>query len=172
MRAAFTRETGTTPTPDDERALLRREIDAELLYREALALRLDRNDRSIRWQLVKKMSFFEGVEASPDDDALDRMARDPGFDRDDPVIRRMLVEKVRLLARARQRGGRSVYRSASPLHRPTPGESAEEIRSRALHGVDYAILRPPRATPIGWRCASGDQRSPNANVRADLGAGG
>lgn len=101
MRAAFTRDTGTAPTADDERALLRREIDSELLYREALALGLDRDDRSIRWQLVEKMSFIEGVEEPADDEALYRSARDLGFDRDDPVIRRMLVEKMRLLVQAR-----------------------------------------------------------------------
>jgi hypothetical protein len=101
MRAAFARDTGTSPTTDDERALLRREIDTELLYREALALGLDRDDRSIRWQLVEKMSFIEGVEAPPDEEALYRAARALGFDRDDPVIRRMLVEKMRLLVQAR-----------------------------------------------------------------------
>ncbi len=100
MRASFARDTGTSPTTDDERTLLRREIDTELLYREALALGLDRDDRSIRWQLVEKMSFIEGVEAPPDDEALYRKARDLGLDRDDPVIRRMLVEKMRLLVQA------------------------------------------------------------------------
>jgi len=101
MRAAFARDTGLAPTADDERALLRREIDTELLYREALALGLDRDDRSIRWQMVEKMSFIEGVEEPADAEAFYRQARDLGFDRDDPVIRRMLVEKMRLLVQAR-----------------------------------------------------------------------
>lgn len=99
--ANFTRATGFAPSPDDERVLLAREIDTELLYREALALGLERGDRTVRWQLVEKMSFIDGVDESQGDgEALYRKARALGFDQDDPVIRRMLVEKLRLIVKA------------------------------------------------------------------------
>jgi hypothetical protein len=101
MRDTFTRQTGLTPTPDDERTLLAREIETELVYQEALRLGLDRGDRSIRWQLVQKMTFLDGLDDdTADRDALYREARALGFDRDDPVIRRMLVEKLRLLVKS------------------------------------------------------------------------
>lgn len=97
----FTRTTGRAPTTEDRRTLASAEVDAELLYREALALGLDRGDPSIRWQLAEKMGFLEGIEAEADDArALFARARGLGFDRDDPVIRRMLVEKLRLLIKA------------------------------------------------------------------------
>ncbi len=100
LRDDFTRTTGLPVTPDDERALVAREIDDELLYREALARGLDHGDRSVRWQLAEKMRFLAGDEHAGDDDGLAARARALGFDRDDPVIRRMLIEKVRLLEKA------------------------------------------------------------------------
>jgi len=101
LRESFTRQTGFAPSPDDERALLGREVDTELLYREALALGLERGDRTIRWQLVEKMSFIDGVDdPQVDGEALYRRARALGFDQGDPVIRRMLVEKLRLIVKA------------------------------------------------------------------------
>src|SRR5262249_23940602 len=100
----FATATGQPPGPDDRRAplarraLLAREIDAELLYREALARGLDRGDPSIRWQLVEKMSFLDGLdERAGDADGLFARAQRLGLERDDPVIRRMLIEKLRLL---------------------------------------------------------------------------
>jgi len=97
----FTRTTGQRPGPDDRRALIAREIDSELLYREALARGLDRGDPSIRWQLVEKMSFLEGMDDRMGDPGdLFARARRLGLERDDPVIRRMLIEKLRLLVKA------------------------------------------------------------------------
>lgn len=101
LREEFTRTTGLPVTPDDERALVAREIDDELLYREALARGLDHGDRSVRWQLAEKMRFLTAHdEPGGDTEALVARARALGLDRDDPVIRRMLIEKVRLLVKA------------------------------------------------------------------------
>ncbi len=100
LRDEYTRATGLAPTPADERALVTHAVDDELLYRDALARGLDRDDRSIRWQLVEKMSFLDGRdEYDTDRDASFARALALGLDRDDPVIRRMLIEKVRLLVK-------------------------------------------------------------------------
>jgi len=62
----FTRRTGAAPTPGDQAALVRQAVDEEVLYREALARGLDRDDRSVRHRVVEKMRFLT---ARPDDDA-------------------------------------------------------------------------------------------------------
>jgi hypothetical protein len=98
LRAEFAAKTGAMPIPAEERALIEAEIDDELLYREAIALGLDRNDRSIRHYLAENLRFvLDGAEAA-DEAALERQAIDWGLDRTDRVVRRMLIDKMRLLA--------------------------------------------------------------------------
>ena len=48
---------GRPPTADEERGLIDRFIDDEVLYREAIALGLDRGDLIVRRRLVQKMEF-------------------------------------------------------------------------------------------------------------------
>jgi len=97
LRDEFRRQTGSPPTPEQERALVGEEVDEEILYREALARGLENGDRSVRWWLIKKMRFVAEDPAESDDD-LYRKARELGLDRDDIVIRRILAQKMRLLA--------------------------------------------------------------------------
>jgi hypothetical protein len=105
IRAAYTRETGLPLTATDEKALLDREIREEILYREALAHGLHLNDRSIEWRLASKMSFVASADGEaeaeggnlPATHELARQAAALGLDRDDVVIRRILLHKVRLL---------------------------------------------------------------------------
>ncbi|MEE8311541.1 MAG: peptidyl-prolyl cis-trans isomerase [Candidatus Binatia bacterium] len=121
IKDLYTRDTGLTATEADERALLDREIRDELLYREALAHGLHLHDRSIQWRLVSKMRFLsasdsaappergapgEGAEDEESDNHEDgdpedlyRQALELGLDRDDVVVKRILVHKMRLLIR-------------------------------------------------------------------------
>lgn len=97
IRADFVRSTGMHLTPEDGEALIRREIDEELLYREALARGLDRWDRSIRYRLVQKMRFLKDVPEGAEEE-LHREALELGLGRDDVVVRRLLIQKMRLIA--------------------------------------------------------------------------
>jgi hypothetical protein len=100
VRAEFVRQTGVPPTPAEDAALLARELDDEVLFREALARGLDRDDPSIRARLIEKMRFLHGGEhATATRDALLREARALDLGREDAVVRRSLVERMRLLAR-------------------------------------------------------------------------
>jgi len=100
LRAGLARQTGVSPSPDQEAALVAHELDQEILYREALARGLDRSDPSIRFRLVEKMRFLsDGGEERQDDEALYRQALALGLDRDDAIVRRALIEKMRLIAR-------------------------------------------------------------------------
>jgi len=113
MREDYAQATGLQPNADDEAALVDRWIDEELLYREAQARGLDRNDRSVRNWLAEQARVLEddaaapggspvGEAAGPADpasrDALYARALELGLDRKDLVVRRILVQKMRLLA--------------------------------------------------------------------------
>ena len=97
MRAAYTRETGLPATPADEVALIDRAIDEELLFREALARGLYQNDRSVRNWLVEQMRAVNEDHYGNADD-LYAQARALELDQKDLVVRRILVQKMRLLA--------------------------------------------------------------------------
>jgi hypothetical protein len=56
---------GRPPTPDEERGLIDRFVDDEVLYRQALALGLDRGDLIVRRRLVQKMEFVLRGAAPP-----------------------------------------------------------------------------------------------------------
>ncbi len=86
--------TGRAPDAAERRALLEREIDDELLVREALARGIDRDDPVVRERLVRNMRFLRG-EDSGDADALLREARALGMDRSDTVVRRRLIQQLR-----------------------------------------------------------------------------
>lgn len=58
LRAEHERRTGTPPSPEQERALVADHAESEILYREALALGLDRGDPIVRRRLVEKMRFL------------------------------------------------------------------------------------------------------------------
>jgi len=63
LRQDHLRRSGALPTDEEERALIEQFLDTEVLYREALALGLDRGDIIVRRRLVQKMEFLtEGVD--------------------------------------------------------------------------------------------------------------
>lgn len=55
---ALARRTGARPTAAEREALIADYVEEEVLYREALALGLERGDRIIRRRLVQKMEFL------------------------------------------------------------------------------------------------------------------
>ena len=75
LRRAFQQEHlrrhGRQPTAEEERALVDRYVDNEVMLREALALGLDRGDIIVRRRLVQKMEFLnQGLDApAPPTDA-------------------------------------------------------------------------------------------------------
>ncbi len=58
LRRDHQRRAGALPSPEEEAGLVRRFVDDEVLYREALALGLDRGDVIVRRRLVQKMRFL------------------------------------------------------------------------------------------------------------------
>jgi hypothetical protein len=86
---------GSAPSAATEAHLVDAAIDEEVLYREALALGLDRREGVIRDRLVRLARFVD--ENLPEDAAAsEAAARQLGLDRHDLVIRRHLVNSMRL----------------------------------------------------------------------------
>jgi parvulin-like peptidyl-prolyl isomerase len=94
MHADFTQRWGIPPAAEQMTALLTQAIEEELLYREARVLALDFEDRSVQRRLLEKMRAL-GERVGRSQAELIREARNLGLD-NDPVIRRLLIEKMRL----------------------------------------------------------------------------
>lgn len=90
----FQRRGNGPPSEAQRRALVAQAVDEEVLLREARLLGLALGDGSIRRRLVEKMRLV-GDRPGRDEDELVRDARALGLD-DDVVIRRLLVEKMRI----------------------------------------------------------------------------
>jgi hypothetical protein len=117
----------------DARGVVEGAVDEEILYREALAHGLDRNDPAVHGRLVEKARFLvegETGTSSATDEELYRKAIALGLDRDDALVRGILVRQMRLLLK---RSGRE----------PLPDDA--ELRAYlARHRDEY--LEPPRVS--------------------------
>jgi hypothetical protein len=102
IREDYARTLQTVPSAADVAALVAREADEEMLYREALLIGLDRRDRAVKWRIVEKMHFLFGDDGG-DADAAYRRGLELGLDRDDVVVRNAMVTKMRLLAKQASR---------------------------------------------------------------------
>jgi peptidyl-prolyl cis-trans isomerase C len=73
LSRTYAQQFGGAPTPAMLRTLIANDIDEEILYREGLAMGLDRGDEVIRRRVVQKVQFLEqdlGAPAAPGDAAL------------------------------------------------------------------------------------------------------
>jgi len=67
MRSSFMQANARAPTSAELRALIDRRVDAEVLYREAVRLGLDREDPIVRREMERKMRFLiEDLEPLPE----------------------------------------------------------------------------------------------------------
>jgi len=150
----FARETGRVPTADERAALVRETVDEELLYREAVARALDRDDRSIRGHLAEKMRFLDPGSDQVETPVLASRAIALGLDRSDAFVRRVLVEKMRLLA---GREGEEVEPDDATLE-AFMLEDAERWRLPARATLQHVFLRdadPPRVAALLARLRAG-----------------
>ena len=94
LRQAWSADHGAAPTSIEEARLVRDAVDEEILYREAVRRGFDRYDDAARERLVRLAGFVG--EESGDRDALELEARGLGLERSDLVLRRHLIEMMRL----------------------------------------------------------------------------
>lgn len=133
------------PDPTEDRALIDKAIDEEVLYRRALAIGLDRGNRFVRDHLLTLMGYLADDPRRADDALLDE-AYALGLDRSDIVIRRALIETMRLVA---TRPGaadlptdddlRAAYeRNADLFRKPERVRLSQVFLSRDRHGDSLA----------------------------------
>jgi len=84
------------PTPEEEQALIESRIDDELLYREAIRLGMDLTSPVVQRRLGQVARFILGNQWSRQEDLIEE-ARKFGLDQRDVVIRRHLIQSMRLL---------------------------------------------------------------------------
>jgi peptidyl-prolyl cis-trans isomerase C len=129
FRQEHLRRHGRLPTPEEERALVERYVDTEVMLREALALGLDRGDIIVRRRLVQKMEFvsasLEPHVAPTDADLEALLARN--------AERYMLASRLTL---------EHVFVS-SGTHPADGAAVAAELRERLVAGEDPARLGEP-----------------------------
>ncbi len=73
LARTYAQQFGGAPSPQTLRRLVDNDIDEEVLYREGLAMHLDRDDEVIRRRIVQKVQFLEqdlNPPAAPSDAAL------------------------------------------------------------------------------------------------------
>jgi hypothetical protein len=152
LRADHHRRTGRPPSPAEESALVDAWIEDELLYREALALGLDRRDVVVRRRLVQSMGFLLEEEAAgtPDDAAL----------------RAYLTAHAERFATAPSVTFEHVFvRAGADADADAGRERARSLRAQLDAGADSSRLGDP--FPHGWRIAG---RTP-AEIDGTFGAG-
>jgi len=120
---------GHTPTRVQLEDALEREIEEELLFQEALRLGLHRGDSSVRGRVIESAAFVLDDDRLSDSELYEQGLA-LGLDRHDLVVRRILVHKMRLLAKW-----------ADPGHPPSEDELTRYL---AAHADLYAL--PERFT--------------------------
>jgi hypothetical protein len=168
----------------DDRLVVERAVDEEILYREALARGLGRDDPSVRWRLAEKMRFLvEGEsEAAPGrDEDLYRKAVALGLDREDPIVRGILIQQMRLILKrstgepAPDDGELRAYLERHRDRYLQPARTslwhvflARERRGAAIDRDARALLARLRAqtVPPATAAALGDPFPPGVHLRA------
>ncbi len=129
LRQEHLRRNGSAPTPDEEAALIRRYVDNEILYREAVVQGLDRGDIIVRRRLVQKMEFvLEGAEPLPEP-----------TDADLEAYLNTHAERYAVAARATLT---HVFASAD-RYGADAAQVAKEFRAQVLAGADPSGLGDP-----------------------------
>lgn len=137
MREGYRRQYQRLPDEQELRGLITAHLREEVLYREALALGLDREDSIVRRRLAQKMEFLTGdlMQAAPPDDAtlqqffVGRAAQyaKPGR-----------VSFRHVFFSAQKRGPQADAAAKVALTALTQGASEESLGDGFLHGFEFA----------------------------------
>ncbi|HWL70769.1 MAG TPA: peptidyl-prolyl cis-trans isomerase [Geminicoccus sp.] len=97
LRQDMTMQYGFPPSPEDLQAAVDAAVDDEVLYRQALAIGLDRDNESVRQRLIQ-IGGFVAEDPDMDEEALYQAALGLGLHHSDLVVRRQLATTMRLVA--------------------------------------------------------------------------
>ncbi len=166
LEADWRRTTGAPPSGVERAELVEREIDDEILFREALRRGLERGSLLVRDRLLTTMRFLGEADASEEE--LVRGARELGLDRTDLVIRRHLVEDMRL--RVRREGDDEPVTEAELEARLAGDRGAGTSRTALRHFFFDRERRGSNAEPEAKALAERLQRGAGDPVAARAGS--
>lgn len=147
LRDGFERQFGHAPDRAELQDLIAAHIREEVLYREAIAMGLDRDDMIVRRRMAQKMEFLT-------DDVVG--AAEP----DDAVLRKFFAENGARYAKPGRVSFRHVYFSKekhgaetqaaaeSALAALSQGASDENMGDAFLHGFEFAEQEPADITAM------------------------
>lgn len=145
LTQAFISQMGRAPDPEALGRLIDAEIDHEILYREALARGLLERDGGVQTRLIQKMLFLDGASEIENAGERVRKARELGLHRDDVVIRRILIQKMRLLGSALEERERPSREAIVARYAATRKIFREPDRLSFVHVFVSADERPGSA---------------------------
>ncbi len=137
MREGYRRQYQRLPDEQELRGLITAHLREEVLYREALALGLDRDDSIVRRRLAQKMEFLTGdlaQTAPPDDATLQRF-----FDgRAGQYAKPGRVTFRHVFFSTQKRGSQAEAAAKAAVIALTQGASEDSVGDGFLHGFEFA----------------------------------
>jgi peptidyl-prolyl cis-trans isomerase C len=97
MQTTFAEQMGRRPESREVDRMVEAEVEEEILFREAIARGLLERDGGVQTRLIQKMLFLEGNTEIEEASALLSRAIELDLHEGDIVVRRILVQKMRLL---------------------------------------------------------------------------
>jgi hypothetical protein len=149
LRKDFATQLGRFPDARELDRMIATAVDEAILYQEALERGMLERDGGVQTRLIQKMLFLEGRTEIEDAGELLTRARELGLHQDDVVVRRILVQKMRLLG------------STLP-----PEERASETDIRARYERERERFREPDRMSGVHVFLSSDRRAGRAAEKA------
>lgn len=137
MREGYRRQYQRLPDEQELRGLITAHLREEVLYREALALGLDREDTIVRRRLAQKMEFLTGdmVQAAPPDDAT---LQQFFAGRAAQYAKPGRVSFRHVFFSAQKRGPQAEAAANGALTALNQGASEDSVGDGFLHGFEFA----------------------------------
>lgn len=142
LEQGFLDQMGRRPGPAERERMIEAEVEEEILFREAVARGLLERDGGVQTRLIQKMLFLEGESDIEDAPALLARAFELDLHEGDVVVRRILVQKMRLLASILDDSQRPSPEEIAAAYR-AQREALREPDRRSLHHVFLSADRRP-----------------------------
>ena len=97
LERRFVETVGRAPNGSERDRMIDAEVEEEILFREAVARGLLERDGGVQTRMIQKMLFLEGDATIDEAPELLARAIELGLHREDIVVRRILVQKMRLV---------------------------------------------------------------------------
>jgi len=154
LAGTFERQWGRPPTPEESRGLIRSRVREEVLYREALAIGLDRDDPVVRRLMMQKMELLSqdvALLADPTDAELRAFLQENIDDHRLPprISFSHIYFDVDRRGPAAEEDARRVL--AALQAKDPPPRSAPELGDRILIEPEYGLQEPAQVSQIFGR---------------------